>query len=231
MALNFFQNLASGPSQVQVPVHHKTEYHLAKIAYEKPAERASKLQQLGISGSLVEGSNKDEFYAFKHGDKLWNVHRGSVTKEDWMQTDSALAVGQLQDSDRYHRAVKDSAQAEQATGMKGVEVGHSLGGTLGETIAHTQGKESVVFNQGTSPLTDYSKFDRNKNVHYRVEGDSVSQFDSTAHKIVNQSSGFKNTELLQDIVLDSVPFGGLFGLLFREGAKVGMNHGLGNFRM
>lgn len=178
------------------------EYQLAKIAYLDPQDRYQALQKEGLAGTLVESLNQDEFFAVEFGDRVYNVHRGSKTSEDWLQTDTELALNRLEQTDRFKRSLEYSNQAERATGKKSVEIGHSLGGTLAEKIALQKGNESVVFNQGTTPLANYSGIDRNKNKHYRVAGDAISQSDPTA-TVVGRPS-ISNATMLQTVLISNV---------------------------
>lgn len=76
--------------------------------------------------------------------------RGSTTREDWLVTDTALAVGKLQDTARFQRAKQDLDNAK--SNLKNYSIyltGHSLGSRLGEDLSDTPGvKDHTGFNTG-----------------------------------------------------------------------------------
>ena len=203
--------------------HHKLELELADLAYKSPTERIAAVAKLG--GTIVPGFNDDEFMAVKINGKLYNVHRGSKTMEDWTQTDMALAVGELHRTDRYRRSLRKSLDARESTGMHSIEVGHSLGGTLAEKIALHTGDESTVFNQGTSPLENYHGRDRRRHRHFRMEGDGVSGFDPTATVLRNRSTSGRVAAML----LSRPNLPGIGSIATPSLVQTGLNHSLSSF--
>lgn len=158
----------------------KFEHELAKQSYKTPLERKQYFEQQHPGVELVEAFNLDDFYSVIRDGTLYNVHRGSTTKKDWTQSDVQLAMNELESSDRLLTSKELSRTAIDRYGLPTVEVGHSLGGTLAEKIAVAHGTRSVAFNMGTTPLDNYQQVDRQKHIHFRMEGDSISQFDPTA---------------------------------------------------
>lgn len=175
------------------------EYQLASAAYASPEQRQQRLHEKGYDVTFLDAFNNDEFYAVVAHHKVYNVHRGSVTTEDWLDSDKHIALDKLEKSDRYRRALLNSLGAREATELQSVEVGHSLGGTLAERIALHTGQRSVVFNQGTTPLANYHGIDRQLHQHFRVSGDGVSKFDPTATVVGNQTH-----TTIQDVVIQTV---------------------------
>lgn len=203
------------------------EYQLADLAYKNPAEREKRMQDLGLTGTLLKEFNQDEFFAVKMNDRVYNVHRGSVTQQDWTETNTKLATNELEKTDRFKRSLEKSNQTKEATGLQSVEVGHSLGGSLAEHIALRNGDRSVVFNQGTTPLRNYTKIDRNLHQHFRIQGDGVSSFDPTA-TVVNPDPKDQFTSALAGMVIENtVP--GKFGYAMSWLMKTGLNHTTSNF--
>lgn len=175
---------------------YELEKFLADLAYKDPNERQSHLDRSVYKDhvKLHSGFNRDEFFSAEDskGQKHYNVHRGSHTKEDWLTSDVELAQNNLKDTGRFRRASRMSFNASDryasgkfSDGKKKevVEVGHSLGGALAEHIALDQKRSSVVFNQGTTPLRDYKEIDRSKHVHVRTKEDAVSAFDNNDQTI------------------------------------------------
>lgn len=203
------------------------EYQLADIAYKKPEERAQHMRERNLAGELLQEFNQDEFFAVRLNDRVYNVHRGSVTQQDWTDTNTSLAANELDRTARFQRSLEKSNQTQAVTGLKSVEVGHSLGGSLAEHIALRNGSESVVFNQGTTFLRDFTKIDRNKNRHYRIQGDGVSSFDPTATTIDALPENYFNSMLAGTVIENTVP--GKFGYALSWLVKTGINHTTNNF--
>lgn len=155
---------------------------LANLSYKPKEERAQRLQssQWGDKYQISSEFNDDEFVSVVGSDVLYNVHRGSVNRQD-AATDVQLALNQLESTDRYKASYAKSQAATQVHGTNKtvIEVGHSLGGTLAETIAKQNHTKSVAFNMGTTPLKDYKGTDRQQHQHYRIKGDLVSSFDNS----------------------------------------------------
>lgn len=202
-SVNLFQSTSSHATNLNHPkLHqHSKELEFAKAAYLSPDERVQQFQ--GSDYQIQNDFNTDEFYSVIHNGTLYNVHRGSSTKEDWTQTDVQLALGDLPDSDRFKRSKALSAAATRKFGLPTVEVGHSLGGSLAERIALEHGTESTVFNQGTSPLLSYGHINRRRNRHFRMSGDAISQFDPTATVLQNNSTGATLGKLATNLFLPS----------------------------
>lgn len=166
----------------ETPKNMSTSHHqiLAQASYQQPEKRHTWLsEKLGTNyGQIVK--NTPEFFTMVTPNELFNVHRGSVTYEDWASTDVGLAVGNLESTDRYKRALRNSMDAvsQFGNGRNTTEIGHSLGGSLAETIGQQTNHESTVFNQGTTTFKDYTKVNRKRHRHYRIENDIVSQFDT-----------------------------------------------------
>lgn len=191
---------------------HDLEKFLSEVSYTTPEQRQEKINQSVYKDRLEvhSGYNRDEFFSVrdKSTKTHYNVHRGSTTQEDWLVSDKELALNKLEDTARFRRASRMSFNATDryASGKFGdkadrvVEVGHSLGGALAEHIALKQGHESVVFNQGTTPLRDYREIDRNKHVHHRAEHDVVSSFDNNTGTLVTADKN-KGNPIFQSIQL------------------------------
>jgi hypothetical protein len=195
------------------------EFKLAKISYQPPEERFGELEKAGLLGGQIV-LNKDEFMSYVYEGKLYNVHRGSKVLEDWTPTDLNLALDTLETTDRFQRAVRDSTESQQLTGMKSIEVGHSLGGALAQRIAVAQNNESVVFNQGTTPLRQ-QKVDTSRHVHYHNEGDLISAFDPQAITLTSAKG-----RLFAIRVLTSTGFG---TILLPKLINTATQHPLGGF--
>jgi hypothetical protein len=173
------------------------EAFLANLVYnpDKDARRSIlEASPWGNTYSISEFLNLDDFMGVIGPDTLYNVHRGTANSLD-VGTDVSLAVNDLQHSIRFKRSEKASQWSvfhhghNKITGKdrQVVEVGHSLGGTLAETIAMKhEGRRSSAFNMGTTPLVKYDSIDRTKYKHTRVKGDAVSAFDTNKGTIVLQ---------------------------------------------
>ena len=165
---------------------HELETFLADLAYKAPTERTGVIAKSKWKHQLYLSPhfNTDEFASISTKDTLYNLHRGTTNIKD-VGTDASLALGQLQETDRFKVSDRMSqwSKFRHGQGKKVVEVGHSLGGTLAEEIAQKHHHESVAINMGTTPLKSYSGVDRTKHKHLRVKGDFVSAFDSTAQSV------------------------------------------------
>lgn len=183
---------------------YKLERFLAELAYKKQDERQSYLNR-SIYKNYIQihaGTSRDEFFSAEdvQGKKHFNVHRGSKTQDDWINTNTELARNNIPETARFKRSSRMSfhASSRYASGRfsdgkkkQVVEVGHSLGGTLAEQIAMSQNHKSVVFNQGTTPFRDYADVDRSKHIHVRNKEDAVSMFDNN-EKTIHVDSVYGN---------------------------------------
>lgn len=201
---------------------------LAQLAYKSPAERKELLRKsnYGLELELDEHLNFDEFATVisKSGSMMYNVHRGTVNKDD-VGTDLALAANRLEETDRFRRSLNwSNAALTKYKDRTSMEVGHSLGGTLAQDIAIRNGTYSMSFNMGTTPLRDYSGINRERFRHYRMTDDFVSQFDQTANGSISKPNPLQ-------AVLRPLPAWNFFQpiLLAERVATAWSSHGLANF--
>lgn len=171
-------------------VSDRVELQLARATYQPVEDRAAVLQKANVQGYFWV--NKPEFMAFEHQGKIYHVHRGSKTQEDWWVTDVALAKGELEKTERWKRAVQDVMDAQALSHLPVVQVGHSLGGTIAQQIAIRNNKPSVVFNMGSTPFQDYGSSNTEQHKHYRLEGDLISGFDSNAQTVTPAAVSSQN---------------------------------------
>lgn len=125
-------------------IDHKTMRDLALAAY-KPVNKLKGF-------TLVPGLSSKETAVYVNPNTKQAVvsFRGSVTPDDWVTTDRAVALGKLRTTDRYRRSVSEYTSAREA--LKGYNVyttGHSLGGNIAEVISDAHpATGTVVFNPG-----------------------------------------------------------------------------------
>jgi len=153
----------------------------ANLAYAAPSERQSLINQRYASNeyTIDHRFNTDEHFAAvhkKHG-HVYSGHRGTSNLDD-LTTDVSLAVGNLTSTDRYKRSFNAEHAVHQFYGTQNVtSVGHSLGGTLAETLARHHGNSSIAYNPGTSPfIKDIPASQQHQRI--RTEGDLISSFGS-----------------------------------------------------
>lgn len=158
--------------------------HLLQLSYMPALQRQQALLNDGLLRNLklLPHYNDDEFFSVQddRSGKIYNVHRGSTTAEDWLVTDPAIASGTFFGTERFARSLTKSYNIDRRYNKKYggkydvVEVGHSLGGTLADEIGYSLKNSSVAFNPGASPLQQSRPKDRNVNKIYRIQGDPVS---------------------------------------------------------
>lgn len=127
--------------------------------------------------------------------------RGSVTKEDWLKTDVALAKGRLTETARFNRSRQELIDAKNA--LHGYDVyttGHSMGGTLSDNMTNVEWtKGNVSFNSGKG-LQDAiperykpDKYKTPKARSYLNRRDYVSMAGNETDNNVYYSKGYLNT--------------------------------------
>jgi hypothetical protein len=109
--------------------------------------------------------------------------RGSVTKEDWLLSDLAIATNfGMKLTPRYSRAKRDIKKVlDDFKGYKVIVTGHSLGSTLAELfydkIKETHPNSEVyIYNRGTGFIEEFPEDeprDSNKH-HFHSYGDPLS---------------------------------------------------------
>jgi hypothetical protein len=157
----------------------------ASLAYQTPEQRFASINEMNTSPNAASLStwvidpyfNTDEAFAMvdSRGGQVIVSHRGTAGLSD-VQTDIALALGSLERTDRYKRALAFSQDVSEAyAGYSILEVGHSLGGTLADSISRRLGHQSSVYNQGSSPFHTAPPPDANHK-RYRTSEDFISSF-------------------------------------------------------
>lgn len=151
----------------------------ANLAYAAPSERQQLINQHYSPQTYTVDSrfNDAEHFAVVHQPTghVYSGHRGTASIDD-LSADFSLATGRLTSSERYQRAFASEQALHQFYGSSNVTtVGHSLGGTLAETLARHHGNASIAFNPGTSPFVHDQGV---SSLHQRVraEGDWISSF-------------------------------------------------------
>lgn len=154
--------------------------HFANLAYSPPNQRQALINSNdSLKGFRVDPQfNSDEHFVAvsDDGQHVYSAHRGTSNADD-VTTDLSLAAGNLHKTKRYARSREKSFEAmykyEQASSF--TEVGHSLGGTLADNISRETGRDSIVFNTGSSPFaTQHALSSRHQ--HHRIGTDLISAF-------------------------------------------------------
>jgi CTP-dependent riboflavin kinase len=136
---------------------------IARDVYNKTNERV-------VNGYLPNLSN-DEIAVYKNNGIISVGIRGTQTKDD-IKTDSFLAIGKLQNTDRYERNKKKLEEIEKDIGKIDEISGHSLGGSLSMLLGDVLNINKIV---ALNPGAGIRGFYGNKKAHvYISEGDLVS---------------------------------------------------------
>lgn len=158
---------------------------LSEYAYEPTLAKEEMFRNQQFNVNYID----DEFMSVSQGDYLYNVHRGTSNVDDLM-TDISLAIGGLENTDRYDRSFRKSYKfaREFGEGKRIVEVGHSLGGTIAETIAQKLNHESRSFNPGVG-LGESDFVSDNRHKRFRMRNDAVSMLGKS--DAIHHTSGKK----------------------------------------
>jgi hypothetical protein len=153
--------------------------HLSNIAYSDPSERQSLLNNATFSSDyrIDPDFNTAEHFAVLHApsNTVYSAFRGTSNLDD-AGTDLALLTGNLTSSARFHRDLDRSRHLhEKFAGHRIISTGHSLGGTIAETLSRHHGTKSIAFNPGTSPFANQPLPSADHQRH-RIDGDFVSSF-------------------------------------------------------
>ena len=167
---------------------------LSELAYESPEKRREKLAQHYSHLHIADGFNDDEHFSVVGDKELYNVHRGSTTKKDWLVTDPAILFDNLKSTDRYHDSAAKSNAANEiyGQGKARYEVGHSLGGTLAQEISQENGNKSLAYNPGTSPFKTYAAVDKTQHQTFRNSHDLISLFNPNTEATSTQRASYGN---------------------------------------
>jgi hypothetical protein len=156
---------------------HDLEQFLSNLIYHEPQKRRHVLNQSNYKHLFLTEFNDAEFASLIDpvSKTKYNIHRGTVNTDDLL-TDSTIVTNTFETSDRFKRSLEKSQQSNARYNQYNtIETGHSLGGALAEDIAYKNNTQSVVFNRGSSPLSNYDHIDREKHIHYRTDDDLVSE--------------------------------------------------------
>lgn len=125
------------------------------------------------------------YYSSKDN-QCYIAYRGSVTKDDWVDSDRHIAKGTLGKSSRAKENHLVSERVDEFFRQRGqtpriVYTGHSLGGASALYEANANNRQAVVFNPGLSVLTKRatSMVTKRESVVYRTKDDAVSQSNAT----------------------------------------------------
>jgi hypothetical protein len=129
------------------------------VAYGSTKERKKKMQELGISDAKYLKQHSDRHTAvFEKNGKIIVAARGTEIKRGWrdrledLGSDLLVGMGMQQLGTRYKNLKSQTdALAEQYGKDNIIMTGHSLGGTLADSVAKASGYEAHVFNPGSSP--------------------------------------------------------------------------------
>jgi putative lipase involved disintegration of autophagic bodies len=157
----------------------------ANLAYTPPDQRQVAINSSDYNTYQVDPHfNDDEHFVAHSGNQVYSSHRGTSNVDD-VKTDLSLATGKLNETDRYKRSYTKSLSVLRKHRRKNVtEVGHSLGGTLADQISRQTGRNSIVFNQGSSPFAaKHAANDQHQ--HIRTSTDVVSAFSAPATQVID----------------------------------------------
>lgn len=201
---------------------------LANLSYAHPQERYESLKN---SGYYVDKNyNYDNYAAVYHPESntVYHLHRGTTNMDD-VGTDAQLAIGRLQNSQRYlttERRVR--GVTEQYSQANHVHIGHSLGGTLSDQLSRQFGHKSVAYNMGTSPLQQKQQFD-SQHQHIRTDSDVISSFNQdNGTQTVQSPLTIAHNYFQKTIALPGGPAFSLSNLGFKA-ATAFQGHKLSNF--
>lgn len=153
--------------------------YFSSLAYDDPDSRQSSLENSSAyKHYIVDPSLNDaeSFAAYNVRDESVIIgHRGTANLGD-VQTDLGLAIGQLESTDRYQRSLEFAQRVKDKYNFHHIiHVGHSLGGTLADSIARRTDQYSVAYNRGSSPF-EGNKPISEQHQHYRTSEDFISSF-------------------------------------------------------
>jgi hypothetical protein len=97
------------------------------------------------------------------------MHRGSITRDDWLVSDTAIVAGTWRTNPRHLRAREVVRLTEAKYGVPADSGGHSLGGHLAQ---HSKARGAIVTGNGASFLFDDAPGE--DQIDLRAEGDIVS---------------------------------------------------------
>jgi hypothetical protein len=148
---------------------------LFRLTYMTLDESEVAARPLGyfIDSELSTDETRVFIYAGKTGRSVaWApvvMHRGSITREDWLVSDTAIVAGTWRTNPRHLRAREVVRLTEAKYGVPADSGGHSLGGHLAQ---HSGARGAIVTGNGASFLVDDAPGE--DQIDLRAEGDIVS---------------------------------------------------------
>lgn len=167
--------------------------YFSSLAYDTPENRQQSLDQSASLNHYVIDpyfNEAEHFAAYNVEDGSIIIgHRGTASLSD-VQTDIGLAFGSLESTDRYQRSFDFSRRVHEKYSSNSItQVGHSLGGTLADSISRRMDDQSVVFNRGSSPFEAHKPVNA-KHQHHRTSEDFISSFGQASSVKQTHSSKF-----------------------------------------
>lgn len=162
----------------------------SNLAYTAPDQRQAQINASVYSNYQIDPRfNEARHFAAHDATTRHTIigHRGTADLAD-VQTDIGLAAGRLRQTQRFTDAYNFSTDVANAYGPFSpiTHVGHSLGGTLADTISRQLRHQSIAFNRGSSPFESAPPV-TDRHQHYRTSQDFISSFAPTTSTIEAQN--------------------------------------------
>ena len=151
------------------PIDEPDLYDIVKASYKGEDEQKNSLGKYGyVRDKDLSNENQQAYYNADKKKLIYSV-TGTHNAKDW-GTDAYLALGKLKDTNRYKDADNGLKKAKAKYGVTEASIfGHSLGGSIGATIASKADKVNTLDKGAT-----FFQKSRNNEHAYRTSGDLVS---------------------------------------------------------